>query len=457
MAEPPVNEPPPAPADAPAEVRPAERAPAARPAASADEGGPSRRTFLLSRVLYLVVLVTVSLLPFVGPLSEADFGATDYLVAFLLTFFFGVGVLVLDALTPRKRLSTVFAISLGVVAGLVVTLALGALIDLVANAWSLDQEIHRRYTLLIKLALGISLCYLAVSIVLNTKDDFRLVIPYVEFSKQMRGVRPLLLDTSVLVDGRLDQIAGSGFLDAPLVVPQFVLHELQTLADSSDRLKRERGRLGLDVVRRLQDDPAVEITIDPTDPPGEGADDKLLRMAAAEPVRLVTTDQNLVKVADIHGVSVLNLNMLANAMRPSVLAGDELRVAIVRRGEGKGQGVGHLPDGTMIVVEDAIERVGEELDVVVVNVLQTSAGRMAFARIAGAPEPPSRSLAEAATEQPKTPAAKPPAAELRQAGSRDANGATDGKDGDRTPRRGDRESGTRAPRGGRSRGRSPRR
>src|SRR5258705_6537213 len=151
---------------------------------------------------------------------------------------------------------------LGVIAGLVGALAVSTLLDLVVKSWDLTAGNWPAYVSLIKLAIGMTMCYLAVSIVLTTKDDFRLVIPYVEFAKQVRGVRPLLLDTSVLIDGRIDGMGQTGVIDAPLVLPQFVIDELQALADSADKLKRARGRRGLTLVSKLQANPFVASSID---------------------------------------------------------------------------------------------------------------------------------------------------------------------------------------------------
>ncbi len=376
----------------------------------------SHRTMLLAvRLLYMVLLVTVTLLPFVGTVTKQKFTFTDYRGAFVATFLFGTAVLVFDALTPNKKLASVFGIYLGVVAGLAGALAVGALLDLIADSWDLkDDDRWLAYLGLIKLAIGVTLCYLAVSIVLTTKDDFRLVIPYVEFAKQVRGVRPLLLDTSALIDGRISGFGQTGFLDAPLIVPQFVIDELQTLADSSDKLKRARGRRGLDLVSTLQSSPRVDISIDPVQAPGHSVDRMLLHVAAAQNLRILTTDYNLNKVAQIQGVTVMNLNDLANTLRPQVIAGDALVVEITKRGEGPDQGVGYLPDGTMVVVEHTGGRVGETLPVVVTNSLQTSAGRMIFAkpdngeRAAAAMETGSQAhMAEAATNQPRA-TSRPP-------------------------------------------------
>ncbi len=366
----------------------------------------SQKLMLLAvRLLYMVLLVTFTLLPFVGAITEQrDFAISDYVGAFIATFALGVLVLIIDAATPNKRLASVFGIYLGIVAGLVGALAAGALLDLIAESWELNTSPWLAYLGLVKLAIGITFCYLAVSIVLTTKDDFRLVIPYVEFAKQVRGVRPLAMDTSALIDGRISNFGQTGFLDAPLVAPQFVINELQTLADSSDKLKRARGRRGLDLVASLQADPMIDISIDPSTVPGHSVDHMLIHLAADRQLRILTTDYNLKKVAQIRRVTVLNLNDLANSIRPQVIPGEALEVEIVKHGEGSGQGVGYLPDGTMVVVEDAAARVGQTVALIVTNSLQTSAGRMIFGRVEDGVADDARvigQMADAATSQPR--------------------------------------------------------
>lgn len=386
--------------------------------------GQAQRLLLLTiRLLFLVLLVTVSLLPFVGQISEMESATLGtYIVPFILTLAFGIAVILIDVATPQKRLATVFGIYFGIVAGLVGTLGIGVLLDLVAESWDLQPgTMPRAYVELLKLAIGIALCYLAVSIVLTTKDDLRLVIPYVEFAKQVRGVRPLLIDTSVLIDGRITSLCQTGMLDAPLIVPQFVVDELQTLADSADKLKRDRGRRGLGVVTRLQQNPLADVSIDSTSiPGGRSVDNMLLRLAAAQNMRILTTDYNLNKVADIQGVTVLNLNDLATALKSQIIPGEHVRIEIVKRGESPDQGVGYLPDGTMIVVQNAAQHIGSEVDAVITNSLQTAAGKLFFADLLSdeqndqpTEEPPqaatessqsrvsSSSIADAATNQPR--------------------------------------------------------
>jgi uncharacterized protein YacL len=237
----------------------------------------------------------------------------------------------------------------------------------------------------VKLMLGVICCYLTISFILQTKDDIRFVIPYVEFSKQTRGARPLILDTSVIIDGRIADICETRIIDSVLFIPRFVLQELQAIADSADKLKRNRGRRGLDMLNKLQTNDKVEIRISDTrlpsvDEAGD-VDQKLVALAKKLDGRVVTNDYNLNKIAQIRGVDVININDLANALKPIVLPGESMHVKIIRPGEEPGQGVGFLEDGTMIVAEQARDYINREITIAVTSVLQTSAGRMIFGRL----------------------------------------------------------------------------
>lgn len=193
------------------------------------------------------------------------------------------------------------------------------------------------------------------------------------------GAQAKLIDTSIIVDGRVLEIVESGFLEGPLVVPRFVLHELQAIADSSDPLKRVRGRRGLDVLAKLQETVVLQIDERNYDDV-VGVDAKLVRLARERRAKLVTNDYNLGRIAQLESVVVLNVNELAGAVRAIVLPGEELHVAISRDGKEPHQGVGYLDDGTMIVVENGRRLIGEETDVQVTSILQTAAGRMIFAK-----------------------------------------------------------------------------
>ncbi|MCA9283874.1 MAG: hypothetical protein KDA22_01575 [Phycisphaerales bacterium] len=380
------------------------------PSVMAEQERQSRRLLLLViRSVFIVLLVTVTVLTIASEKETInEFGWSTVWGLILAATAVGVIVLVVDTMTPNKRLSTVVGAYMGICFGLIGAVAIGALIDIVADAWEIGRpplgDVSRAplYLGLAKVVIGIVLCYLSVSVVLTTKDDFRLVIPYVEFAKQVRGVRPLLVDTSALIDGRINDLGHTGFFDAPIIVPRFVIDELQTLADSSDKLKRSRGRRGLDMVSKIQANPFLDVTIDDPIVEGLSVDKMLIELARTQKLRILTTDYNLKKVAQIHNVAVLNINDLANTLKTSVVPGESIEVTLVKPGENPTQGVGYLADGTMVVVEDASEHIGETVSFVVTNSLQTSAGRMIFGKLE-APEPgTAANMARAATTQPRT-------------------------------------------------------
>ena len=192
-----------------------------------------------------------------------------------------------------------------------------------------------------------------------------------------------LLDTSAIIDGRIAEICSTGFLEGPLLVPVFVLEELQLIADSSDMLKRNKGRRGLDILKQMQEDNFVEVRIINDDfDDVQGVDSKLVRLGRSIHAQIVTDDYNLNKVAALQGVVVLNINDLANALKPARIPGEEMDVLVVKAGKENNQGVGYLNDGTMIVVENGQQYIGSTVHCVVTSVLQTSAGRMIFVKIA---------------------------------------------------------------------------
>jgi uncharacterized protein YacL len=225
---------------------------------------------------------------------------------------------------------------------------------------------------------------------MRTKDDVRFVIPYVEFAKQSKGARPLILDTSAIIDGRITDLYQNKLFDAPLVVPRFVLNELQLLADSSDKLKRNRGRRGLDILKTMQNDPIIDIEIDetviPKDTENKGVDQKLVVFTKMRDGRMVTTDYNLSKVAQVNEVDVLNINNLAASLKTIALPGEFLKIKIIKPGEEADQGIGYLDDGTMVVVEGARDKIGKEINLSITSSLQTSAGKMIFGKFEGFPK-----------------------------------------------------------------------
>jgi len=296
--------------------------------------------------------------------------------------FFGVllvavGVLIGDTLIKRKRLDTITAFYFGMIIGLFLTYVLKiALTPIMPTEpeWLVGW---------LQLAMATVVCYSCISVLLQTKDDFRFIIPYVEFAKEIKGLKPYVLDTSVVIDGRIADVIETRVIDNQLIMPQFVVAELQTIADSSDRLRRSKGRRGLDILNRLRSDPKVDLAIYDRELPqfaGQPVDQKLVLLAKQLDGKVVTNDYNLNKVAKLHEVGVINLNDLSNALKPVFLPGEMLEVRIIKAGEEPGQGVGYLEDGTMVVIEGGRDYVNQNVMANVTSVLQTSAGRMVFGK-----------------------------------------------------------------------------
>lgn len=350
---------------------------------------------LLLLIRAMFVLVVAGLGVRISQIVGAHQIANPYLV-FVGVLIAAVVVLVTDLMTPRKRIQTISAIYFGVIVGLILS-------DLVQSAIEptlvlfMREEVRKAMSGLMM----IFICYLCVSTLLQTKDDFRFIIPYMEFSKEVKGVRPLVLDTSVVIDGRIADVAETRIIDQPLVVPRFVLQELQGIADSSDKLRRNRGRRGLDILNRLQKSAGIEVKVHNADLPElagiREVDQRLVVLAKSLGGKVVTNDYNLNKIARLQGVEVINLNDLANAMKPIVLPGEGLTVKLIKRGEEPGQGVGYLDDGTMVVTEQGAYHLGETVRITVTSVLQTSAGRMIFGRLDQSPPP--RSPANAPSQE----------------------------------------------------------
>ncbi|MCM8760698.1 MAG: TRAM domain-containing protein [Candidatus Omnitrophica bacterium] len=229
-------------------------------------------------------------------------------------------------------------------------------------------------------------CYLGMIIAMRGKDEFNLIIPYVKFVRQDKKDDIILLDTSVIIDGRIADILQTRFIEGRLVIPRFVLKELQQIADSQDVLKRNRGRRGLDILNKMQKSTEFDVRIQEEDfPEIKEVDAKLVKLAKLLGAKIFTNDFNLNKIAELQGISVLNINELANALRPVVLPGESMEVRITKEGKEYNQGVAYLDDGTMVVVDNSKQMIGQTVKVVVTSVLQTSAGRMIFARLEDQP------------------------------------------------------------------------
>lgn len=267
--------------------------------------------------------------------------------------------------------------AIGVIIGLIIAALLGL-------SFSKVPIVGPFFPLVFSVVLG----YLGWSVAVKNKEDILAVFSaFPRLGKDKQGLPPLnsdcnkILDTSVIIDGRIADICKSGFVDGTLIIPGFVLEELRHIADSSDLLKRNRGRRGLDILNKIRKELDVKVRIVEEDFPDiEEVDSKLVRLAQQIGGHIITNDFNLNKVAQLQGVKVLNINDLANAVKPVVLPGEEMVVQVIKEGKEMGQGVGYLDDGTMIVIENGKKLMGDTVKVVVTSVLQTSAGRMIFAK-----------------------------------------------------------------------------
>jgi uncharacterized protein YacL len=334
---------------------------------------------LVLRGLFILMVAVVAAMYAVRTFTSAgDQWKIVAVVAAALTI--GGLLIAADIAWPKKKLSALSGMFLGLITGMLAAYALSFLVDYVATLFpTIPSELVEG----IKVLVGVICVFTSISLVLQTKDDFRFVIPYVEFAKQIRGTRPMLLDTSAIIDGRILDIAQTQILAGQIIVPRFILNEMQTLADSADKLRRARGRRGLDILTKLQNNPLVEVSIEDADAEGATVDQKLISLSQSMNARLITTDFNLTKIAEVRRVDTININALAEALRPVYLPGEPIQVRIVKPGEAPGQGVGYLEDGTMVVVEEGRQQVGNTIAAVVTSVLQTAAGRMIFARAEG--------------------------------------------------------------------------
>lgn len=252
---------------------------------------------------------------------------------------------------------------------------------LVADAVS-TSALSQEYIALIKVTLMLIFCYLGMLIGLRGKDEFNIIIPYVRLRRQDQAEEMTILDTSVIIDGRIQDIFKTKFLEGKVIIPRFVLKELQQVADSTDPVKRQRGRRGLEVLHTIQKEAGQNLTINEEDfPETYEVDAKLVKLAKLIEAKIMTVDFNLNRVASFQGIKVLNINELANALKPVVFPGEQMQIKLLKEGKEHNQAVGYLEDGTMVVVEDARRLLGQEVKVTVTSVLQTQAGRMIFTKL----------------------------------------------------------------------------
>jgi uncharacterized protein YacL len=288
-------------------------------------------------------------------------------------FGFGWLLIAVDEMLKGFSLRAFSATTFGLLLGMVVAL-------LIDNS-GLFENVADPTRWIVRLSLFLSFGYIGIILAMRSnKEDFSLIIPYVRFAPRNKPDNLLLLDTSVIIDGRVADLIESNFMEGIVVVPRFVLKEIQQVADSNDPIKRARGRRGLEVLNRIQKNTRNEVKIHDGDFPDEvEVDSKLIRLARNLNAKLLTNDHNLSKVAELQNILCVNLHELARTLKPILLPGEMLALRIVREGKDKGQGVGYMSDGTMVVVNNGQPHIGQQIDVQVQSLLQTGAGVIVFA------------------------------------------------------------------------------
>jgi uncharacterized protein YacL len=331
-----------------------------------------RKTLLPIRIVFVAVCVASGwLVCYVGDemYSKRGLGA-------LIGLLLGVLVVLVDMLLKGFSLRGLSAVTFG--------LAVGTLIAYMIETSPIFVLGDAQIIYLVRLAIFLVCTYLATVIALRGKDEFNLVIPYVRFVPQEVDVSLVVVDTSALIDGRIARVYESGFLTAALVIPRFVLTELQAVADSSDPHKQARGRRGLEVLGELRKVKNLDLRIHESDVvKRDEIDAKLVFLAQSMRAKLLTTDYNLAKMAEFHGVQWLNIHSLTRALRPELVLGESLEVELMKPGKEEGQAVGYLEDGSMVVVTAGRERIGQRVHAEITSVLPTAGGKMIFARLTG--------------------------------------------------------------------------
>jgi uncharacterized protein YacL len=340
-----------------------------------------RTNTVLIRLVFIGILIGAGYL--LDPIGHAMlgrpalFGIPVHCVSAILALLIACVIIIFEMRIQQASLKTLIGAGIGSMMGIVGGVLIGFLIS-----YQEANAVHPSTKVFLTLALAFIMAYIGLMVGAAKGDYLDLTALGGIFSDKATRRDVKILDTSVIIDGRIADVAETGFLSGTIVIPQFILRELQQVADSPDGNKRQRGRRGLDMLNRLQSNPSLDIQVVDTDFPAvKEVDLKLLELSKSLDGVVVTNDFNLNKVAQVHGLQVLNINELANSLKPVVLPGEAMRVFILKEGKEYNQGVAYLDDGTMVVVDNARRMIGKNADIAVTSVLQTTAGKMIFGRL----------------------------------------------------------------------------
>lgn len=321
---------------------------------------------LAIRILFIIGSMVVGYQT-LEPGGNGLIGAMGGILVSLVIIFLEIGM---RKVSVKGLSSAVFGLILGLIMAKLAT-------DAISLASIPGENLN-----LIRVTLTLIFCYLGMVVGLRGKDEFNIIIPYVRLRRQDQTEEVTLLDTSAIIDGRIVDVCKTKFLGGKVIIPRFVLKELQQIADSTDPIKRQRGRRGLEMLHTIQKELGLDITLREEDfPEVPEVDAKLVKLAKLLEAKILTVDYNLNRVASIQGIKVLNINELANALKPVVYPGERMQIKLIKEGKEHDQALGYLDDGTMVVVEDARRLIGQEVKVLVTSVLQTQAGRMIFTKL----------------------------------------------------------------------------
>lgn len=323
------------------------------------------------RIFFIIVcgLVGIQLGGTYGTMADENYT----LIGLGIGILGAIVIIVIELFMRRASVSGLSAAVFGLIFGLIMAVLLSFALNMVPMTETLRSSL--------RVILMLIFCYLGMVVAMRGKDEFNLIIPYVRLSRQDMSTELIILDTSVIIDGRISDISQTKFVEGRFLIPRFVLKELQQIADSKDALKRNRGRRGLEILSKIQKNPHVDVRIHEEDfAELVDVDAKLIKLAKILNAKIFTNDFNLGKVAELQGIKILNINELANALKPIVLPGEMLEVKVIKEGKEYNQGIGYLDDGTMIVVENGKHLLGQTIRTSVTSVLQTTAGRMIFTK-----------------------------------------------------------------------------